>query len=237
VSRGARPCQMRVAPHSLLLLPTISRTVWSSWLLLIRESSRGAAGRGAATEDLAAPTALRGAMALGEGELRREDRRLGSFGCARSSEGRWWRRCAVERGRSLPCQAFKGGSQGAVSEAPALTRRFEKRPLPHYARPPRRFAPPTARVPRAHDLRFFTWSSDHAVDACRWRAQQLRGPPTLRFLKRARRGPSSRGLLSVFWILGYPGPPAPGPRHRSIFSPGENQRPKLRRKPSRGGAS
>jgi hypothetical protein len=27
VSRGARPCQMRVAPHSLLLLPTISRTV------------------------------------------------------------------------------------------------------------------------------------------------------------------------------------------------------------------
>jgi hypothetical protein len=29
-------------------------------------------------------------------------------------------------------------------------------------------------------------------------------------------------LLSVFWIPGYPGPPAPGPRHRPIFSPGEN---------------
>jgi hypothetical protein len=27
VSRGARPCQMRVAPHSLFLLPTISRMV------------------------------------------------------------------------------------------------------------------------------------------------------------------------------------------------------------------
>jgi hypothetical protein len=91
-----------------------------------------------------------------------------------------------ERGRSLLCQAFKGGSQGVVSEASALTRWFEKCPLPHYARPPRRFAPPTARVPRAHDLRFFAWSSDHAVDACRWRVQQLRGPPALRFLKRAR---------------------------------------------------
>jgi hypothetical protein len=44
-------------------------------------------------------------------------------------------------------------------------------------------------------------------------------------------------MLSVFWIPGYPGPPAPGPRHRPIFSPGENQRPKLRRRPSRGGAS
>jgi hypothetical protein len=37
------------------------------------------------------------------------------------------------------------------------------------------------------------------------------------------RGPGSRGLLSVFWISGYPGPPAPGPRHQPIFSPGENQ--------------
>jgi hypothetical protein len=34
------------------------------------------------------------------------------------------------------------------------------------------------------------------------------------------RGPGSRGLLSVFWIPGYPGPPAPGPRHQPIFSPG-----------------
>jgi hypothetical protein len=142
-----------------------------------------------------------------------------------------------ERRRSLLCQAFKGGSQGAVSEASALTRRFKKRPLPHYARSPRRLASSTARMPRAHDLRSFTWSSDRPVDACRWRAQQLRGPPTLRFLKRARRGPGSRGLLSVFWIPGYPGPPAPGRRHRPIFSPGDNQRYKSRRRPSRGGAS
>jgi hypothetical protein len=41
----------------------------------------------------------------------------------------------------------------------------------------------------------------------------------------------------VFWIPGYPGPPAPGPHHRPIFSPGEGRRPKLRRRPSRGGAS
>jgi hypothetical protein len=73
VSRGARPCQMRVAPHSLFLLPTISRTVWSSRLLLMRESSRGTAGCGATSEDLTAPVALRGAMALGGGELQRED--------------------------------------------------------------------------------------------------------------------------------------------------------------------
>jgi hypothetical protein len=44
-------------------------------------------------------------------------------------------------------------------------------------------------------------------------------------------------IVSVFWILGYPSPPAPRPRHRPIFSPVENQRPKLRRRPSRGGAS
>jgi hypothetical protein len=82
---------MRVAPHSLFLLPTISLMVWSSWLLFMRESSRGAAGRGIASEDLAAPTALHGAIALGRGELQREDWRLGEVGCARSSEGRWRR--------------------------------------------------------------------------------------------------------------------------------------------------
>jgi hypothetical protein len=47
----------------------------------------------------------------------------------------------------------------------------------------------------------------------------------------------SCGLLSVFWIPGYPGPPAPGPRHRPIFNPGENQRSKSQRRPTRGGAS
>jgi hypothetical protein len=69
VSRGARPCQMRVVPHSLFLLPTISRMVWSSRLLLMRESSRGAAGCGTAAEDLTTPTALRGAMDRGGGKL------------------------------------------------------------------------------------------------------------------------------------------------------------------------
>jgi hypothetical protein len=39
--------------------------VWSLRLLLMRDSSRAAAGCGAASEDLAAPVALRGAMAFG----------------------------------------------------------------------------------------------------------------------------------------------------------------------------
>jgi hypothetical protein len=111
VPHGAWSCQMRVAPHSLFLLPTISQTVWSSRLLLMRESSRGAAGRITSSEDLAAPTALRGAMALGRGKLQREDWRLGGFGCARSSAGRWRRQCGVGRGRSLLCQAFKGAAR------------------------------------------------------------------------------------------------------------------------------
>jgi hypothetical protein len=33
-------------------------------------------------------------------------------------------------------------------------------------------------------------------------------------------GPGSRGLLSVFWTPGYPGPPAPGPLQRPSFGPG-----------------
>jgi hypothetical protein len=73
VSRGARPCQMRVAPHLFLLLPTISQTVWSSRLLLMRDSSRGTAGRGTAPKDLTAPMARRGAIALGGHEVQRED--------------------------------------------------------------------------------------------------------------------------------------------------------------------
>jgi hypothetical protein len=55
---------MRVAPHSLFLLPTISQTVWSLRSLLMREPSRG--GGSAASEDLAAPVVLRGAMALSD---------------------------------------------------------------------------------------------------------------------------------------------------------------------------
>jgi hypothetical protein len=53
---------MRVAPHSLFFLPTISRTVWSSWSLLMRELSRGTAGGAATPEDRPAPVVLRGAI-------------------------------------------------------------------------------------------------------------------------------------------------------------------------------
>jgi hypothetical protein len=35
--------------------------------------------------------------------------------------------------------------------------------------------------------------------------------------------------VSVFWIPGYPGPPAPGPLQRPNFGPGEERRPKLSR--------
>jgi hypothetical protein len=34
-------------------------------------------------------------------------------------------------------------------------------------------------------------------------------------------------MLSVFWIPGYPGPPAPRPLQRPSFGPGEERRPKL----------
>jgi hypothetical protein len=33
--------------------------------------------------------------------------------------------------------------------------------------------------------------------------------------------------MSVFWILGYPGPPTPGPLQRPSFGPGVNRQPKL----------
>jgi hypothetical protein len=58
----------------------------------------------------------------------------------------------------------------------------------------RHFVSPATAMPRAHDLRFFTWSSDRTVDVCRWRAQQLLGPLALRSLKRAR---SRAGLLGA----------------------------------------
>jgi hypothetical protein len=38
------------------------------------------------------------------------------------------------------------------------------------------------------------------------------------------RGPGSRGLLSVFWIPGYLGPPAPGPLQWPSLGPGVKQR-------------
>jgi hypothetical protein len=34
-------------------------------------------------------------------------------------------------------------------------------------------------------------------------------------------------MMSVFWIPGYPGPPAPGPLQRPNFGPGEERRPRL----------
>jgi hypothetical protein len=53
---------MRVAPHSLFLLPTISRMVWSSRLPLTRDGSRGAATGATAPEDRPASVDLRGAI-------------------------------------------------------------------------------------------------------------------------------------------------------------------------------
>jgi hypothetical protein len=54
---------------------------------LMWDSSRGAAGCDAASEDLAAPVALRGAMALSVGGgLQREDGWLKGIGCASSLE-------------------------------------------------------------------------------------------------------------------------------------------------------
>jgi hypothetical protein len=44
--------------------------------------------------------------------------------------------------------------------------------------------------------------------------------------RRCVRRPGSRGLLSVFWIPGYPGPPALGPLQRPSFSLGVERQPK-----------
>jgi hypothetical protein len=56
-------------------------------------------------------------------------------------------------------------------------------------------------MPQAHDLCIFTWSSDHTVDACRWRAQQLLGALALRPLKRVhswvRRPRATVGILDT----------------------------------------
>jgi hypothetical protein len=49
---------------------------------------------------------------------------------------------------------------------------------------PCRFISPAAAAPRVRSLCLFTWSSDHAVDVCCWRAQKLQGPPSLHFFKR-----------------------------------------------------
>jgi hypothetical protein len=51
----------------------------------------------------------------------------------------------------------------------------------------------------------------------------FRGPRPFAPSRGRVRGLGSRGLLSVFWIPGYPGPPAHGPRHRPIFSLGEGR--------------
>jgi hypothetical protein len=60
---------------------------------------------------------------------------------------------------------------------------------------------------------------------CRWRIQQLVGPPALRSLRWARsRAGLSRATVGVL-DTGYPGPLAPGPRHQPIFSLGESQQP------------
>jgi hypothetical protein len=162
-SRSVRPCQMRVAPHSLFLLPTILWTVWSSRLLLMRDSSRGTAGCGAASEHLAAPVALRGAMALPVGDgLQREDGRLKGFRGACSLERVTRRRCAVKDEKEPSLPSFEGGREGTVSKTLPLMRWFEC---------PLLFARCTISTPlrltncsRATCLQFcvFTWSSDRA---------------------------------------------------------------------------
>jgi hypothetical protein len=142
--------------------------------------------------------------------------------------------CCGKGEGAFSAKLLKGGSQGVVSEASALTRWFEKRPLPHYARSPRRLASPTARVPRAHDLRFFTWTSDRTVDACRWRAQQLLGPPALRSLERARLRAGLPGATVGVLDTGVSRSTCSWAMSSAHL---RNQRPKLRRRPSRGGAS
>jgi hypothetical protein len=52
----------------------------------MRESSRGAAGCGATSEDLAAPVALCGAMSSGRGQVAVGGRKAKVFGCTSSSE-------------------------------------------------------------------------------------------------------------------------------------------------------
>jgi hypothetical protein len=46
------------------------------------------------------------------------------------------------------------------------------------------------------------------------------------------RRPGSRGLLSVFWIPGYPGPPTPEPLQWPSFSPGCNHNRSYWKRPS-----
>jgi hypothetical protein len=121
------------------------------------------------------------------GRLLQKDGRLKGFGYARSSEGRWWRRCAMEEGIEPSLPSFKGGREGAVSEASPLMRRFENaRYSTHYARSPRRFALPTARAPHAHDLCIFTWSFDRTLTRAIGGPSSFWGPPALRSLKRVR---------------------------------------------------
>jgi hypothetical protein len=102
-------------------------------------------------------------------------------------KGRWRRRCAVEGGKKPSLPSFKGGREDAVFEASPLMRRFENaRYSTHYARSPRRFASPTARMPHAHDLCIFTWSSDRALMHAVGGPSSFWGPPALRSLKRVR---------------------------------------------------
>jgi hypothetical protein len=63
------------------------------------------------------------------------------------------------------------------------------------------------------------------------RQTPTRSSPSRRCVCRATSRKCSASL-SVFWIPGYPSPPAPGPRHRPIFSPGESDDPSYGRRPS-----
>jgi hypothetical protein len=69
-----------------VLAPDHLSAVWSSRLLLMQESSRGATACGAASEDLAAPVPLCGAMASGRGRVAEGGWKAKGFGCASSLE-------------------------------------------------------------------------------------------------------------------------------------------------------
>jgi hypothetical protein len=115
----------------------------------------------------------------------------------------------------------------AVSKTSPLMRRFENaRYSTHDARSPRRFISPTAGAPHINSFCIFTWSSDRALTRAVGGPRSFWGPLALRSLKRAHSRARLLGLMSVFWIPGYTGPPAPGPLQRPSFGPGVERQPK-----------
>jgi hypothetical protein len=136
-------------------------------------------------------------------------------------KGRRRRRWSVKEEKEPSLLSFKGGREGTVFEMSPLMRRFENaRYSTHYARSPHRFASPTAGAPHVCSLCIFTWSSDRALTHAVEGPTASGGPWPFAPSRGHVCGLGSRGLLSVFWIPRYPGPPAPGPLQRPSFGPG-----------------